>query len=192
MGVAVPDDYRQAVAMPGDWQTVAERPIWNNVKKEESLEDIKDFEPGSTLNVGVRKRKFEGHEEEEGAGATVVKKGWGLAMRRYPGAGGGEDDDLDMLLSTKPMSEPGSHSQSEKASAHLNAGDLNASQRPRGVEAATHVPPVKQEESNESVDLNGVPSQNGLSEAMVKQEDDSIPSAVVFKKRKAKSSAILS
>ena len=43
-----------------------------------------DVKP-EVLNVGVRKRKHEGAEEEEEAGEAVVRRGWGSTTREYPG-----------------------------------------------------------------------------------------------------------
>lgn len=49
------------------------------------MDDSKDFKPDTTLNVGVRKRKLDGQEEEKEAGTTVVRKGWVSTKRGYPG-----------------------------------------------------------------------------------------------------------
>ena len=70
MGVAVPEDFRREMAMAGDWQTTSERLVYDNdfVKKEDG-DDVK----ADGLNIGVRKRKFEGLEEEAEAGETVVR-----------------------------------------------------------------------------------------------------------------------
>jgi len=87
MGVAVPKEYRKQMAMAGDWETVAVRQI----KQEE------DIKP-DVLNVGVRKRKYEGQEEEEEAGETVVRKGWGSTTRVYPGSAGGKVEDIAALM----------------------------------------------------------------------------------------------
>ncbi|KAJ9647885.1 hypothetical protein H2199_001661 [Coniosporium tulheliwenetii] len=67
MGVAIPEEFRREMAMVGDWQVTAERPVFPGVKKEEEDEDVKP----EALNIGVRKRKFEGQEEVEEAGETV-------------------------------------------------------------------------------------------------------------------------
>jgi hypothetical protein len=87
MGIAVPDEYRADMALAGDWTVVSQR------KVEEPVID-------ESLNKGVRKRKFEGQEEEEEAGETVVRRGWGSTTKRYPGEG---TDDLDALFSMNPL-----------------------------------------------------------------------------------------
>jgi cell division septum initiation protein DivIVA len=87
MGIAVPDEYRADMALAGDWTVVSQR------KVEELVID-------ESLNKGVRKRKFEGQEEEEEAGETVVRRGWGSTTKRYPGE---DTDDLDTLFSMNPL-----------------------------------------------------------------------------------------
>ena len=187
MGVAIPEDFRREMAMAGDWQTTSERPIYENdfVKKEEP-EDVK---PGG-LSVGVRKRKFEGQEEEEEAGETVVRKGWGSTIRTYPGSGG-DDDDLDMLLkSTKRVIRegegletlgPGGSSRPEQAGTHIIT---------KGSQSGLDSPALKQEESAGSQEVTGetISSTSAVETPLesVKQEDNAPESGVVFKKRKAK------
>ena len=186
MGVAVPEDFRREMAMAGDWQIVSEKLVYNDdsVKKEEHNEDAK---PGG-LNVGVRKRRFEGQEEEE-AGETVVKKGWGSTIRTYPGAKE-DDDDLDNLLGTsKRVVTEGEGSQplrstrsfrSEQADNHAPVKESNP-----GLES----PAIKQGDHADS----GVVSDTNLkqtavveSSESVKQEENPPDSGVLFKKRKAK------
>lgn len=87
MGVAVPDEYRADAALAGDWKIMSQRKIEEPVLDE-------------TLNKGVRKRKFEGQEEEEEAGETVVRRGWGSTVKRYPGE---DNDDLEALLSSNVL-----------------------------------------------------------------------------------------
>lgn len=83
MGIRVPGDFRAEMALPGEWQKVAERPVEDSIM-------------GETLSTGVRKRKYEGQDEEEEAGETIARRGWGSTTRRYPGE---EQPDLDDLLS---------------------------------------------------------------------------------------------
>jgi nitrogen fixation protein len=74
MGVSVPDEHRGEVALAGGWQVVSQRAI--------EPDDQALKEP--SLSVGVRKRKFEGQEEEEEAGEAIMKKGWGSTTKEYP------------------------------------------------------------------------------------------------------------
>ncbi|KAI4176563.1 MAG: hypothetical protein LQ346_007853 [Caloplaca aetnensis] len=189
MGVAVPEHYRREVAMAGDWQTVAERPLWTPIKKEEGLEDFKNFKPDTSLNLGIRKRKFDGQEEEEEAGQTVVRTGWGSTTRQYPGPTGDGEEDLDALLGIKPVSERGKQDTAEEHSLEAALGVVNGAQGAQAVEAASQAPALKQEGSTEALDLSNVPVRDNISVAAIKQEDRSTQPSVVFKKRKAKSSA---
>lgn len=86
MGIAVPEQARLDAAKPGDWQTVSRKVV------DESGEASDD-----KLSVGVRKRKFDGEEEEQEAGDTVARRGWGSATRTYPGTEP-VSDDLNTLL----------------------------------------------------------------------------------------------
>ena len=188
MGVAIPEDFRREMAMAGDWQTTSEKVVYENdfLKKEENSEDTKF----GGLNVGVRKRKFEGQEEEEEAGERVVRKGWGSTVRTYPGAGGDEDD-LNMLLkSTKRAIREGEglqnlgsgrSSQPEHAGSHATAKES---------QPTLDSPAIKKEDSAgpdglQDTFLNQTAAVVAHPESL-KQEDDIAESGVVFKKRKAK------
>ena len=103
MGVAVPDEFRAEMAMAGDWKVVSQKP----------LEDTTAEDP---LNVGVRKRKYEGQEEEEEAGGVVARHGWGSTSKKYPGAGNGDAPNLDVLLSgVKSVKKDGPDLKKEEA-----------------------------------------------------------------------------
>jgi len=149
LGVAVPEAYRREVAMAGDWETVSVRQI----KKEE------DVKP-DVLSFGTHKRKFEGQEEEEEAGTTVVRKGWGSTTKRYPGTSGAVED-IESLL------RPGN-------------GNVIAKME--------DVPQIKKEDTDEASEAPATDaSARAVIEGEVKQEENAIAEApVVFKKRKAK------
>ncbi|KAL8718953.1 MAG: hypothetical protein Q9225_003982 [Loekoesia sp. 1 TL-2023] len=190
MGVAVPEDYRREVAMAGDWQTVAERPIWNHVKKEEGPDDFKDFKPDPTLNVGIRKRKLEGQEEEEDGSATV-RKGWGSTVRRYPGSASDGDDDLDALLNKEPKFQQKKKTQAEDVLLHPTRPEGRHDESRHGahengaIESGPKPPSVKKEDS-EGFDIDSLPNQSIPPAAVVKQEDEDTQPTIAFKKRKAK------
>ena len=186
MGVAVPEDFRREMAMAGDWQILSEKLVYENdsVKKEEHNEDVK---PGG-LNLGVRKRRFEGQEEEE-AGEIAVKKGWGSTIRTYPGAKE-DDDDLDTLLgATKRVVTEGEGSQplgstrsfrSEQADNHAPVKESNPGHESPAIKQGDHA------DSGVVSDTN--PKQTAVVESSesVKQEENPSDSGVLFKKRKAK------
>lgn len=174
--------------MAGDWQTTSERIIYENdfLKKEET-EDVK---PGA-LNVGVRKRKFEGQEEEEEAGETVVRKGWGSTIRTYPGAGGDEEDLNTLLKSTKRVLREGEGLQTlgSALSSHPEHADSHAEAKEG--QPGLDSPAIKREESAGSGGvLDTILNQPAAAEApreSFKQEENTPDFGVVFKKRKAKS-----
>ena len=186
MGVAVPEDFRREMAMAGDWQTTSERPVYDNdFAKKEEAEDVKS----GGLNVGIRKRKFEGQEEEEEAGETVVRRGWGSTIRAYPGPGGDEDDLGALLKSTKRVVGGGEGLQSpasgrssglEQADSHITAKEIQPDPDP---------PTIKKEEPSDTSGISGT-TQNEIAvetpQQLLKQEEDSPVSGVIFKKRKAK------
>ena len=41
MGVAIPEEFRREMAMAGDWQTLSERAIYDDVKEDEHRKDFK-------------------------------------------------------------------------------------------------------------------------------------------------------
>ncbi|KAL8863130.1 MAG: hypothetical protein Q9178_000504 [Gyalolechia marmorata] len=186
MGIAVPEDFRREMAMAGDWQTIAERPMVDRVKKEEGLEDFKHFQPDPTLNIGVRKRKFEGQEEEEDVGATVVRKGWGSTVRHYPGTDGDGQDELDSLLNdAAALKRQASGHEMLKPISIPEAERATGQGAPVAVEPDTTPPSIKKEESHD-IDPGVAQYQEAPSGTTVKQENDTQPAAVVFKKRKSK------
>ena len=173
--------------MAGDWQTTSERLIYENdfLKKEEAG----DVKPEG-LNVGVRKRKIEGQEEEEEAGETVVRKGWGSTIRTYPGAGGDEEDLDTLLKSTKRVIREGEGMQTlgSGRSSRLEQKDDHATTEETRI--GLDSPAIKKEESTGS---GGIPdtvlnktAPTEASPKSLKQEENAPDSGVVFKKRKAK------
>ncbi|KAL8771082.1 MAG: hypothetical protein Q9194_004989 [Teloschistes cf. exilis] len=194
MGVAVPEDFRREMAMAGDWQTLAERPVWDSVKKEEGLEDFKDFKPDPTLNIGVRKRKHEGEgeegeEEEEAIGSLARRKGWGSAVRRYPGSTADDKDDLDALLTHDAiLKQNGQDVTTQLSLIPLKAENSDDQDGRRAIEAPLSPPMLKKEHSS-NAGLSTIQTESFDRDAAVKQEDDDPEPAVIFKKRKAKSSA---
>ena len=187
MGVAIPEDFRREMAMPGDWQTASERVVYENdfLKKEEGSEDVKL----GGLNIGVRKRKFEGQEEEEEAGESVIRKGWGSTIRTYPGAG--EDNDLNMLLTNTKMVLRGIAEPQTLGSQRLSTTEPGDSQTmSKESKPNSDLPAIKKEESTGSDEVPGTnPKKTAIVEPYpdsLKQEENPPDSGVVFKKRKAK------
>ena len=187
MGVAIPEDFRKDMAMAGDWQTTSETPIYENgFMKKEDTEDVKP----EGLNVGVRKRKYEGQEEREEAGETVARKGWGSTIRTYPGDEAGEDDLAALLKNTKSVRRESNGPQivasdgsslREQTSLHSTTEESRSSLAPSTIKKEA------------SADSDGVTDtmlgQTTVVEAgggPLKQEENPPDDGVVFKKRKAK------
>ena len=169
--------------MAGDWQTTSERPIYDSdFTKKEEAEDVKP----AGLNLGIRKRRFEGQEEEEEAGETVVRRGWGSTIRAYPGPGGDEDD-LDVLLNITKRVVGGAEGSQSPASSGLERADSHV--RAKETQADLDSSTIKKEEPS---DFGGIPDTTrnktaaANSQQCVKQEEHSPDSGVTFKKRKAK------
>ena len=191
MGVAVPEDFRREMAMAGDWETVSETPVHEDfVKKEEDTKDAKSSalkDGPSQLNIGVRKRKYEGQEEEEEAGEKVMRKGWGSTTKAYPGSN--SDADLDTLLNnTRPSNSVGANSDDNIVEPLQPILEMSSSSMPTKPESETltapSVPSIKTETSIPDEPLASLDPHSDGQQTTVKHEDDT--SGIVFKKRKAK------
>ncbi|MCJ1387516.1 hypothetical protein MMC18_000359 [Xylographa bjoerkii] len=179
LGVAVPDEYRREVAMAGDWQVMSETLLQERVKKEEEDADTKP----NGLNVGVRKRKLEGQEDEEEAVEPTTRRGWGSTLRTFPGTMD-EDGDLDVLLSTTSTRLRGEglvrETDDGKIATTKEIWTTGKADRP----LSTIVPQLKQEDSANDV-LPTIPHVDST-DVLVKHEEDLENAGVLFKKRKSK------
>lgn len=173
--------------MAGDWQVVSETPLYESgVKKEEDDDEERSNEErkyAEGLNIGVRKRKYDGQEEEEEdeAGEMGHRKGWGSKLHTYPNPRG--EEDLDSLLWKSKL-------------AHIrdqHSKDDNKAHRPGSPPPVDRAPPIKREDTDETKPL--LPSSssslgNSLNHNLKFKEDpdgpDEQPGGIVFKKRKAK------
>ncbi|KAK6380938.1 hypothetical protein, variant 2 [Exophiala oligosperma] len=181
MGIQVPENYRAEMAMAGDWTVVSQKSV-----TESPLEE--------RLSTGVKRRKFEGQEEQEEAGETVARRGWGSTTRQYPGK---DTTDLDDLLSAtvplkkeeavspsleekKPKDEDGLKQEDKAASGQESDNNSKRTstkqEGPNYPDGTTENPRVKNEISDEQTDrsLDKIP--------------EATPIPVFKKKRKAKAS----
>lgn len=186
MGVAIPEEFRREMAMAGDWQTLSERPAYEILKAENGTEDRKY----DGLNIGVRKRKFEGQDEEEAAGETVARKGWGSTIRVYPDKAG-EDDDLDFLLG-KNLANSKTRGESD---GHLDSNETVLKKPVAGGDYQNE--PISQHKpdtlliKSEDVAEDDKPqamfaSLEALDETSIKPEGHLPEPEIMFKKRKAR------
>ena len=179
--------------MAGDWQTLSETPVYKDVKKQE---DTKDIKPSVTdgdaisLNVGIRRRKLEGDEEEdEDAGKKAVRKRWGSTTKSYPGAS--EDVDLDALLSsTKSLKSANARRSTDEGIALQQTpgnGSSNIRDHTWGQDGATHTSPaIKREESGQDQVAADLDPTADTAHSTVKHEDSEAAGGIIFRKRKAK------
>lgn len=183
MGVAIPEEFRGEMAMAGDWQTVSESPLFDTIKAENDTGDSK----AEFLNIGVRKRKYEGQDEEDETGEVRAKRVWGSTTRSYPGLSP-QDDELDFLLgkSSVPVKP------NEEATSHANRGDNDPEKPSVGrilkqepvSDRTPGSPLIKSEDFDEPATAQEAPS--SLNSPAIKQEATPPDSGIVFKKRKPK------
>jgi hypothetical protein len=172
--------------MVGDWQTTSQRIIYDTLKKEEDDEDVKS----SGLSIGVRKRKFEGQEEEEAAVETVVRKGWGSTTRTYPGSGEEANNDLDALLKiTKNLKSGGGGMgrtvPTDELSQPQNSAEMSNEKEAQRL--ALNPPHIKREESSGDAGITeSILEKDAAEAASIKEEENSAMPGAIFKKRKAK------
>ena len=176
--------------MAGEWSVQSQRlvesgrEIDEGIKREE--EDTNDEK--KVLNVGVRKRRHEGQEEEEEAGEKVVRRGWGSTTKAYPGAGG--DDDLDALLRVTSKPEKLSVGESTVKSESSRASGTNAIEEdgvgPPQEDNGTFHTPAEEPEKPANGGKAGSEVKTEGSEQAVNSSLDETPSGPVFKKRKSR------
>ena len=189
MGVAVPEDFRREMAMAGDWQTTSQRVLYDTtqmdggIKKEEVFEDSKN----EILNVGVRKRKYEGEEEEEEAGEKLGRRGWGSTTRSYPGSTG-HDDDLDALLKRTTNSTSASQLDATSSTALTGIALLGHGSVEAGApNATTDSSKIKQEQpATTAGNTSGIANPSSEDVPQIKHEEDIPGLGIAFKKRKPK------
>lgn len=179
MGIAVPEDFRRGMAMAGEWQTVSEKPIYGSIKEEIAEEAKLDL----SISRGVQKREHEEQEDEEEAEETAVQRGWGIKTRQYPGATGDKGDDLEALLKgTKPGTPPGAF---DRGRSNLDVSQSDQFAHPSSEKAQDRESTILMIKSKDSADADGP-----LEKVQIKQEQELLDHAVVFKKRKNKAKQV--
>jgi hypothetical protein len=166
MGVAIPGEHRPDMALAGDWQVVSQRPV----------EQDEETGKGLSLNIGIRKRKFDGQEEDE-AGEIVKEKGWGSTTKAYPS---GAQQNLDALL-RGGVSVKNSHSPTifKQEGFAANVPVYHSAEGGDGTLVATDKVQVKQEDDLRLSAFTGQTTEQN--EAASSESPD-----IVFKKRKSK------
>jgi hypothetical protein len=85
LGVAVPEEFRADLALPGEWQTTSTT-IINDPESENADPETKV--------IGIRKRKVD--EDEAELEDPPRHKGWGRSYREYPGSRTTDDGEVDL------------------------------------------------------------------------------------------------
>ncbi|KAK4943868.1 hypothetical protein LTR10_016584 [Elasticomyces elasticus] len=182
MGIAVPEQFRGEMAMAGDWNVV-------------SRQVINEPPPEPSLSVGVKKRKFEGQEEEEEAGEVVARRGWGASTKRYPGQ---DTTDLDDLLAgaiplKKEKPDPSSTDQVNKEKENNLKQESDPADDRNDADRLLR-PPTKEEVFDEGAwkvegsVLKVETDDHGRAPTAMDKIPEETPTPVFKKKRKAKAS----
>ena len=178
MGIKVPEQFRSEMAMAGDWNVV-------------SRQTIDEPESEKPLNFGIKKRKYEGHEEEEEAGEAIVRRGWGATTRRFPTHAEADLDDLlsgSVTLGKKEKSDgPSITLQSNQ---HINPKEERGAVEPNDVTIPLASIEVSDGKFQQTLKKDGSPSvkdePDGTSKlAFLDTTAEELP-LPVFKKRRAK------
>jgi hypothetical protein len=174
MGVAMPSDFRPEMAMPGEWTVTSTRVIKD--KKDEP--EVKVEATAS----GIRKREeTEEQQEEEEAMRGLFKRPrkWGRDTKVMPG---GEDKDLDALLSGSLLSRK---APDEDDGVKPEPADAPEGEIKKETEEAASIDPAVKVEPQEST--SAIKSEDPENEPLVKPETtEDVAAPVVFKKRKPK------
>lgn len=180
MGIAVPEEFRRDMAMAGDWQVISEKPVYDPVnEKEEAADDVEDVKPAG-LNIGVRKRRHEGPEEEEDDGEIQARGAWGSKFHTYPDPRGQDgQEDLDLLLG-----KTGVNKLTGGGTTKHNSGDESIPVPPSVGAAQT----IKQDPDAPPIEQDIGETKPSSSRNIVIKPDSDFPEQVgiVFKKRKLK------
>lgn len=176
MGIAVPEHASTDMAMPGDWQTVSQKPG--------EPVDVTDHQ-GS---IGVRKRTLEGREEDEENGEVVTKQGWGSTTKPYP-ASKLKSESLDSLLAISIFKKRNEQADQEMqvdakaaSSPTIKVKD-ETEQDSRGpkLETSPVEDTVSELDTNANPETTVQPRENSAKATRAQEQDEPTP---VFKRRK--------
>lgn len=184
MGIAVPEQTGPEVAAVGGWQKVSQRVV------NEPAEPIDD-----KLNIGMRKRKFEGQEEEEEAGEALVRRGWGSTTRTYPDSAS-TPDGLDSLLAApmfnkkrrKGIKDSGEEETKENIASSTNPESAIEDSDHKEDSGPAQLGQARPDEPDLSADLpiKSQPADEDVKS--IRHADEAETSTPVFKKRRRKNS----
>lgn len=193
LGVAVPDEFRGEMAMAGEWQTVAVKPLDGSSE----YRDANLGAGGALLNVGVRnKRKAEDDEDEDedvqaltkGEKKPLRKPGWGNSFKTYPGAKGGDPgDDIEALLSGAKKVKMEAADPGVKKEEDPDEGVKKEEPEDDGIKKEKgDEEPVKDDSVGGEPKLADIPPVKTEEGEGEKEDSGAATGGVVFKKRKSK------
>jgi hypothetical protein len=174
MGIAIPDEFRGEMAMAGDWK------VLETVR----LQDSKAELGVDATNIGVRKRRLSNPEEQMEGNGQTRRKGWGSTTKSFPIRE--QEQSLDSLLQGSSILKGSSISQDTKDSDQAQGLSGPTVEKSEDTQTPSN---IKREDSDFGLDkvVSPMPGLEQDVDSDVKKDENSEPSAVVFKKRKNKS-----
>jgi len=186
LGVAMPEEFRGDLALPGEWSTVSveyEKP--RLTENERVLKEIAEQQK-KEMDEAERKRKWDELDEDD-----KEIRSFRIQERTYPGAAAPEDGNLGSLFGK-------GKGKGEEYTSLAKPVIFKVNKQQDGIklgeeeEEDTHDPPVKMEPPESQPGIAVKVEETDEPTVAVKkeeQEDATLPTAngVVFKKRKAKS-----
>ncbi|KAL1957826.1 hypothetical protein VTO42DRAFT_5544 [Malbranchea cinnamomea] len=178
LGVAIPDEFRPELALAGEWREVT--------KEETTIKGSETLDNPAAIAIGVRKRKFDNRGDHEGDGEGGPRKVWGSEIKRFPGASGADDEELEALLKMTTGAQ-GKTAVKTEVKSEIGETTVKQEENEGGLEA---VPGGKDERAvkNEPGTADAIKSEEETKEpelATIPEATNDAP-AVVFKKRKPK------
>lgn len=176
MGVSIPDEFKPDMAMAGEWTVTKETVLEANGERKTEA-----------VALGVRKREPNDEEQEE---AEIKKKRWGSKFRSHPVD---EDEgDLDALLDqamAKPLKPVEVAVVAPKFEMKMTKSNIKVESPPDTAtnETEKEIPKAEEEVKKEFPNaLADIPTLGTAEETPKQEDDEEVPTGVVFKKRKAK------
>jgi hypothetical protein len=183
LGVAMPEEFRGDLALPGEWTTVSveeAKPLSEKEALQKELAEARKAE----LEEAERKRKWDELDQDE-----KEIRSFKIQARTYPGAQEEEEADLGVLFGKKrkglvkvePNTEASSASGPKPVAFKVKREDIDNEDE---VKADT----IKTEPADSPLGIHIKTEETDDVPVSVKKEEDAPPAGdgVVFKKRKAK------
>jgi hypothetical protein len=185
LGVAMPEEFRGDLALPGEWTTVAieegPKPLTEKEMLRKELAEARKKE----VEEAERKRKWDELDEDE-----KELRGFRIQQKTYPGANGGDQEEVDFKGLFK-MRGRGKKEEESKGDA-MKPVAFKVKKEEKEEEAKDEEekgPVVKREREQTPPGIDVKVEVDEEAAAAVKKEEEEAPavgSGLVFKKRKVK------